>query len=199
MTPRRDPLPTHVPRTVAVVLAAGEGRRFGGPKQLAPLHDRPLLRHALDAVLGCDAVDAVVVVLGARHEEVRAGVDLTGVRVVINDAWASGPTGSLRAGVRAARDDGAGTIVVTLGDQPLLRSADVARVLAVPADAARAVHDGRPGHPVVVRGALVTPFVDATGDDERRALLRAVAVPVEVDGGPDVDTPADLDRVRAVG
>ena len=33
-----------------LILAAGEGRRFGGTKQLAELHGRPLLEHALEAM-----------------------------------------------------------------------------------------------------------------------------------------------------
>ena len=62
------------------MLAAGEGRRFGGPKQLASLDGRPLLAHVVAAARA--ALDPVVVVLGARASEVRAGVALDGVRVV---------------------------------------------------------------------------------------------------------------------
>src|SRR6185437_10811575 len=45
----------------ALVLAAGEGRRFGGTKQLAELDGRPLLSYALAAVAG---ISPRVVVLG---------------------------------------------------------------------------------------------------------------------------------------
>ena len=48
-----------------LVLAAGAGSRFGGPKQLAPLAGRPLLEHALRAAAAAP-VDRVVVVLAAR-------------------------------------------------------------------------------------------------------------------------------------
>src|SRR5918997_1615678 len=56
-----------------LVLAAGAARRFGGPKQLAELDGRPLLEHALAALSG---LDRIVVVLGARADEIRAGADL---------------------------------------------------------------------------------------------------------------------------
>jgi CTP:molybdopterin cytidylyltransferase MocA len=61
-----------------IVLAAGAGRRFGGPKQLAPLDGRPLLQHVVDA-----APDPLTVVLGAHADQVRAAVDFDGVDVVI--------------------------------------------------------------------------------------------------------------------
>ena len=60
-----------------LVLAAGAGTRFGGPKQLAELDGRPLLEHALRAMTA-SPVGRVVVVLGALVEEVTASVDLHG-------------------------------------------------------------------------------------------------------------------------
>ena len=51
-------------RTVAVVLAAGSGRRFGSakPKQLGLLAGRTLVEHCLRAFDAAPAVDEVVVV-----------------------------------------------------------------------------------------------------------------------------------------
>ena len=48
----------------AVVLAAGAATRFGGPKQLAMLDGRPLVRHALAAVAAVPQIAPAVVVLG---------------------------------------------------------------------------------------------------------------------------------------
>ena len=63
--------------STGILLAAGEGRRFGGPKQLARVDGRPLIEHALEAL---HDLDRRIVVLGARADEVRAGADLRGVR-----------------------------------------------------------------------------------------------------------------------
>ncbi len=57
-------------RTVALVVAAGEGRRAGGglPKQYRPLAGRPLLSHTLEA-LAHPSIDEIVVVIGADQED----------------------------------------------------------------------------------------------------------------------------------
>ena len=82
------------PEIGGIVLAAGEGKRFGGCKQVARLDGRPLLEHAVRAMLSVPAIDPVVVVLGAHADEIRAAVDLSGADVVVCDAWADGQSAS---------------------------------------------------------------------------------------------------------
>jgi molybdenum cofactor cytidylyltransferase len=138
-----------------VVLAAGEGSRFGGAKQLAELHGRPLLEHALATMAG--VCDRVVVVLGAHAEQVRAGVDLHGAQPVVCDDWAEGTFASLRCGLRAL-GHGDDALVVALGDQPSISREHIEAVLAAPGPIVRALDAGAPSHPVVIRhGARITP------------------------------------------
>ena len=56
-------------RTVAVVLAAGSGVRFGAalPKQLLPLAGRALLEHSVAAFEQAPGVDATLVVMAPGH------------------------------------------------------------------------------------------------------------------------------------
>ena len=204
-----------LPRTVAVLLAAGAGTRLGrGTKALLPHAGRTLAEHVAD-VLRAGGCDEVVVVLGAQARQVRdaARWDASRVRVVVNDAWATGMASSLRAGVAAALEprDGVptGRLVVAHVDQPGVRPDDVARLLAAHrpgriavsrwADAA-APGPGRPrwAHPLVLDAALAGPAAaSATGDAGARDFLRAHAdlidVVVHPGDGRDVDTEADLD------
>ena len=184
-----------------LVLAAGAGRRFGAPKQLARLGERPLLEHALAATAAAP-VDRAVVVVGARAEEILAGVDLHGVEPVICPEWGEGQAASLRAGLAALAD--ADAVAVVLGDQPLVSADAVARVIAsrrpVDVDAARASYRGRPGHPVVLERQLFPRLGAVSGDIGARELLagaRVRAVPCDGLGrNDDVDTPEDLEAVR---
>ena len=57
--------------TVALIVAAGRGRRFGDalPKQYQALVGRPVLRHTASAFLAHPRIDRVRVVIGADDAE----------------------------------------------------------------------------------------------------------------------------------
>ena len=91
----------------AVVLAAGEGRRFGGRKQLHPVDGVPMLERVLLAV-AAGGVGERVVVLGAHAGDILAAVDLHGARAVVCEAWRDGQAASLHAGLGGAPAGGFG-------------------------------------------------------------------------------------------
>jgi CTP:molybdopterin cytidylyltransferase MocA len=169
-----------------LILAAGEGRRFGSPKQLADLHGRPLLEYALAAMA---RVEPRVVVLGHAADEITARVDLQGAVPVVCEDWAEGQSASLRAGLGALA--GCDAVVVVLGDMPGLTAEAVDAVVAEagPGDAVRATYGGRPGHPVLLR----RPLLDRAGElrgDSGFLLEDATVREVEIGGLAD---PADID------
>ncbi len=187
-----------------LVLAAGASQRFGAPKQLAELDGRPLLEHSLRAMAAA-GLDRLVVVLGARAEEVLEKVDLQGAEPVVCERWAEGQSASLACGLAHLDGQEPEAVVVALGDQPRLSPEAVSRVLEARdgAPAARATYGGEPGHPVVVAASLLSDLRDVTGDVGARALLRRAGV-VEVacddlGGGADVDTPIQLARLGEGG
>jgi molybdenum cofactor cytidylyltransferase len=191
-------------RIGGLVLAAGAGRRFGGPKQLADLDGAPLLQHAVDAMLAVPAIEPVLVVLGAASDRVRAAVDLGGAEPLVCDDWAEGMAASLRCGVRAVGD--CDWTVVTLGDQPLVTpqviAAVIDRAVSAPAGVAavRATYGGEPGHPVALGRPIIASVGELRGDIGARELLaHAVTRTVEVGRlcrPDDVDTPEDLEALR---
>lgn len=117
---------SHSTRRAAVILAAGQGTRMKSPvpKVLHRVGHRAMLDHAIDAAegLGCERI---VVVVGNHSPEVRAHVEkrLGADAIAIQDP----PLGTGHA-VRAAESllaDFDGEVVVTYGDVPLLRAADI--------------------------------------------------------------------------
>jgi CTP:molybdopterin cytidylyltransferase MocA len=150
---------------VGVVLAAGAGSRYGSPKVLA--HDGAWLRTAVQTLAdgGCDRV---VVVLGAADAPVPDGA------VAVHAAdWRIGMSASFTAGLAAASD--ADYVVVHVVDTPDVGPEVVHAVLdAAPRTGlARAVFDGRPGHPVVLaRRHLEAAAASASGDSGAREFLR---------------------------
>jgi len=126
---------THSPtsrKRAAIILAAGQGTRMKSPlpKVLHPVGGRAMLDHAIDAAqaLGCERI---VVVVGAHSPQVRAHVAkrLGEAAIAVQDP----PLGTGHA-VRAAEGllgDFDGQVVITYGDVPLLKAADIEPVFAV--------------------------------------------------------------------
>ncbi len=115
----------------AIILAAGQGTRMKSPlpKVLHPVGGRAMLDHAIDAAegLGCERI---VVVVGAHSPEVGAHVTrrLGPGAVAVQDPPLG--TGHAVLAARAALEDFDGDVVVTYGDVPLLKAADIAPVFA---------------------------------------------------------------------
>jgi len=182
-----------------LILAAGAGTRFGQEsKLLAELDGRPLLEHAIRAQCAVGALEQVVVVLGAGADEVLRTVDLNRAQAVVCDDWSAGQAASLRRGVAAL--DQADKIVVTLGDAPRIIPEVIELFVAQPGGA-RATYDGRPGHPVVLGREQIEGVRQLTGDRGARGLLGGgpLIECAQLCSGADVDTPEDLETLRAAG
>jgi len=190
---------------VGVLLAAGAGTRFGGPKALARDADgTPWLASRVSA-LRAGGCEPVLVVLGAGAGAARALLPPGAVAVVAED-WEQGMSASLRAGLRAAAalERPPVAALVALVDVPGLTPAAVARLTALatgPDALARAAYAGRPGHPVLLgRAHWSAAAAAATGDRGAGPYLKtAGALLVEssdVADGDDVDTPGPPTLVR---
>jgi CTP:molybdopterin cytidylyltransferase MocA len=194
-----------VSSTAGLLLAAGAGRRMGGPKAL--LRDDagvPFIARAVGSLLDGGCVD-VSVVLGAAAEEalgVLAEVgwaDHPSVAVVVADDWDEGMAASLRAGLRALSVGRADAALVTLVDLPDVGAEVVRRVVGSGSRRtalARATYGGRAGHPVLIgRDHWEEVVATARGDEGARTYLAGRDVVAcecgDLATGRDVDRPTD--------
>jgi nicotine blue oxidoreductase len=173
-----------------VVLAAGEGRRFGGVKQLHPVSGRPMLELVLDAAAS-SGIECRVVVLGARAEAILTEVDLHGARPVTSDRWSDGQAASLADALTALPDEVTEAVVV-LGDGPGLSPEAIRRVLAA-GDGVRAADYGAGrSHPVVLPRSAWTEL-PSSGETPGRTL------PATLVDCSDLPPPGDIDTPQATG
>ncbi len=187
------------PPVAGLLLAAGAGRRFGGPKALAELDGQPLVLRAL-STLSAAGCHPLRVVIGAAAEQVRALLPEPG-QAVFAEGWETGMGASLKAGLTALSDDPAPVAaLVHLVDLPWVGADILTRVAAdaTTATVARASYDGTPGHPVLLGRRWWSEIADsARGDRGARDWLstRADLKLVEcgdLGSGRDVDRRADL-------
>ncbi|WP_027070211.1 2-C-methyl-D-erythritol 4-phosphate cytidylyltransferase [Novilysobacter defluvii] len=157
----------------AVVPAAGRGTRFGGPtpKQYLPLAGKPVIAHALEAVLAHPRVAGAVVALAADDELWPGWRELAG-KPVLRCEGGSERADSVLAALRAVPGAGDGTLVLVHdAARPNLAAADLARLL----EAAEAHPDGAIlAAPVrdTLKRAGTDAAIDATEPRER--LWRAL-------------------------
>jgi nicotine blue oxidoreductase len=188
-----------------LVLAAGGGRRFGGPKALVTYDGELRVARATRTLTeaGCAPSGGV---LGADADRVVAQARLEGCVTLVNDGWQEGMGSSLRCGLSALGDLHAPAVAVTLVDVPDV-TPDAVRRLAVAwargAAAVVATYDGEPGHPVVLDVSVWDEVASAAvADTGARAWLRAhpdAVVEVACDDlgrHDDIDTPDDLTRLQ---
>ena len=195
------------PFVSGLVLGAGGSRRLGRPKQLLPYGSAggTLLGHVVEVAREC-RFEQTLVAIGGAAAEVRDRVDLSGVEVVINEAYGSGCSSSIAAALRRV-DPACELLVLMLGDQPGVRAETVAALRAGRGAAPLAVcgyEDGL-GHPLAFAPSLFGALGELAGDKAVWRLLSEQAdlpgqvaeVPI---GGPipcDVDTEDDYRAVLA--
>ena len=200
--------------SIAIVLAAGEGSRLGGPKALAEAAGRPLVAWVADTCRRA-LVDEVIVVAGPEAEAVEAAVaalpesvedEAAPVRVVRNERWSEGKTGSLQCGWRAV--DGPVHALVFPVDHPAVRLVTLDVLLGVfgyaaatPEAVVPVIQEGearRRGHPIVLQGRLKDEVLALGPDEPLNRFVRereVLEVPVDDDAVLlNVDTLADLQR-----
>jgi nicotine blue oxidoreductase len=178
-----------------LVLAAGGGRRYGGPKALVRHEGSLLVERAVRTVrdAGCAPI---VVVLGAAAAEVRASAQLGDAILVENEAWKSGMGSSLRVGLEALGRTDAEAALVLLVDTPGVTAEAVKRVTAGSAQnsLATATYNGRRGHPVLLgRDHWAGVAILATGDVGARAYLSARLEKLHLVPCEDISDDTDMD------
>jgi CTP:molybdopterin cytidylyltransferase MocA/NifU-like protein involved in Fe-S cluster formation len=181
----------------AVVLAAGQARRFGAQKLLAPFGPSTVIGAVVEAVRQ-SGVEYLVGVTGPAGDAVRSAV-AGAITWAENPDPSRGLSSSVAAGV-AVLPPNVGAVLVVLGDQPTVSPGVVRRLMETwrlgggPVVAPR--YRGVRGNPVLFDRSMFPLLAALEGEVGARDLIASDpsrVVQVEIAEAPpmDVDTPAD--------
>jgi CTP:molybdopterin cytidylyltransferase MocA len=175
-----------------VVLAAGNGSRFGEPKAPVVYRGERLVDRAVRSLreAGCAPV---FVILGAWEGNVDDAL------VIVNHGWEEGMGSSLRIALKWVNaTTEADYALITLVDLPDVTSEAITRVKDAEPGIAVATFNGERGHPVRIPREHFRELIDTvSGDEGARSFLRdrddVHLVEVgDLASGRDIDVPEDL-------
>jgi CTP:molybdopterin cytidylyltransferase MocA len=190
----------------AIILAAGESRRLGQPKQLLAYRGETLLVRAIRLANEACA-SPVLVVLGANYATIRAAIDSSNSIPVHNDRWRQGIASSIEAGVRAlsvCAPEAEGVLLMGC-DQPRLRADHLRALMAAfesqfAAVIAASSYAGVQAVPAVFPRVTFAGLRALRGDRGARSVIESAPCPVvaiEFPGGEvDIDSPEDLELLE---
>jgi len=193
------------PRIGALLLAAGQSRRMGGPnKLLAELDGVPMVAHVARRLLASRA-RPIIAVLGNQADAVDTALGKLPVERVRNPEFAGGLSTSLKRGILALPSDLDG-VIVCLGDMPLISGRHLDRLIAAfnPLEGRAIVvptRTGKRGNPVLWSSRFFPEMAALAGDVGAKHLIgehAELVAEVEMDDDAvlvDIDTPEALDAL----
>jgi molybdenum cofactor cytidylyltransferase len=144
-------------RFAAIVIAAGESRRMGQPKQLLPWGAHTIIEQVV-STLRQAPLDEIVVVLGHRAAEIAAKIPAISastpiVKIVTNSRYLEGMLTTIQHGISSLDDDVRATYIV-LCDQPQIKAGTLAKLRVAFEQTGKGIvvpsHQMRRGHPLLI-------------------------------------------------
>lgn len=187
-----------------IILAAGESRRLGIPKQLLIYRGRSLITRSVTAAVE-SRCDGVIVVLGAYADSITAEIESLPVKIAWNPEWQEGKSTTIQAGIRALLSSPTpldATIVMTC-DQPHVDSDLINAILdrhyLWPESIVACEYSGTLGVPALIPQKYFEELMRLTGDEGAKVLIAAHPEAVQridfPEGAIDIDTLPDLGKL----
>jgi len=184
---------------VLILLAAGTSQRFGNiaAKLEEPFLGRPLGLHVAVALEAVPFRDRIAITGDAQLDFAAHGF-----RTIANPDSGRGMASSVRIGVEAAKAMSAKAVLIALADMPRVTATHIFNILdAVDADdAVVASSDGFTPHPPALFARdRFDALMALDGDMGAREMIRRGKHVVTTEAEMiDVDTPEELDQLRAL-
>lgn len=188
-----------------VILAAGQSKRMGQPKQLLMLNGKPMVWHVAKAACQADFHE-VIVITGAYGDEVAQALTGLPLKIIYNEHWADGQSSSVKKAVQSVHP-GFQAIAFMLADQPLIDAALMNEVIGAYQGRKSSIvmprAQNKPGNPVLFDLTIWrSSLLALSGDEGARQILRSKQEDIhfiekeDADRFLDADTPAEFEIIK---
>lgn len=162
-------------KTAILILAAGESKRMGRPKQLLPYKDSTLLLEKIKQFQSLERVQ-VFVVLGAYFKDIFPSLRELPVKVVMNTNWQEGMGSSLSKGIELIRKkDMFDRVLITLSDLPLLESSHYEELIELSKNSGKRIiqteYEETSGVPVIFDKSLFNSLARLKNEEGAKPLI----------------------------
>jgi len=187
-----------------VIIAAGESKRLGSPKQLLLLDKDSMLNRLIKMVQ--KAVDfPIYLVLGANAEKIKAQLPNVNLNIVENTEWQEGMGSSIRLGVQAVASsankyDG---VLILVCDQPYLTQQAIKDLVTLQqlkkTAIAASFYANIAGTPALFHASVFPDLLVLKGDQGAKRIIQErdqeLAKLQFEKGVLDIDTPEDYQQL----
>ncbi len=167
----------NIDNCAVVIIAAGESKRLGTPKQLLLVEEDTLLNRLIKTVQR--AVNfPIYLVLGANAEKIQAQLPHIEINVVENKDWQEGMGSSIRLGVQAILEsakkfDG---VLILVCDQPYLTEAAIQDLVTLQAAKKTAItasfYANIAGTPALFHASIFPDLLALKGDQGAKKIIQ---------------------------
>ncbi len=184
-----------------ILLAAGNSRRLGQPKQLVNYQQQPLLQHVMNTTYPF-SFGRRVLILGAQSETILSQIETDEYDVIINENWKEGIASSIRVGLETLMEkSGITEVLILLSDQPYVTQKIISRLISShqPGQITACEYGETIGVPAIFSDRYFPELRNLKGDQGAKKVIlrhiqRVAAVPFPL-GEIDIDKPEDLEKL----
>ena len=154
-----------------LILAAGESKRMGTPKQLLKWKNTTLLSNSIEVTKDIS--------LGANFEKINASINHYPIHILKNKSWKKGLGNSIAFGINHIKESHPNTeaVLILLGDQPLITSVYLNLMISEFEKEknliiASSYKDGKKGVPVLFDNFYFKELAQLSNDQGAKLLIK---------------------------
>jgi molybdenum cofactor cytidylyltransferase len=192
---------TSINNIAGIIIAAGESKRLGMPKQLLPWHGKSLIEFIIQTVIDCN-LDPVHVVLGSNYDQIVPVIKYPKVKIINNKRWKEGKGTSISLGIRSLPEKVKATFIF-VADQPFLNKSLINALLNIyekkNADIVVSYVHGIQSNPVLFNQKVFPELMNLKGKEGGRDIFKKYRLEKLVWNDEkvlwDIDTLADYEKL----